>query len=159
MLPIPYILSLFPGLKTRKRFAPVTRPEGPGELSPGFTLGWPKKNALRPEGARDTRPGWSGSSLYPAAPSGLILLGNSPRVNPGLSSFGHFGPHIMQARYFVALQSAQRRGDRLHQICSLLPPVRLRPPCRRPILIATKCLVFRGQDISDIQVFRPPCKQ
>src|SRR5271165_4225537 len=32
------------------------------------------------------------------------------------------------------------------QICSLLPPVRLGPPCRRPILIATKYLVFRGQD-------------
>ncbi len=31
------------------------------------------------------------------------------------------------------------------QICSLLPPVRLGPPCRRPILIATKYLVFRGQ--------------
>jgi hypothetical protein len=26
------------------------------------------------------------------------------------------------------------------------PPVRLGPPCRRPILIATKYLVFRGQD-------------
>src|ERR1700688_4431908 len=34
------------------------------------------------------------------------------------------------------------------QICSLLPPVRLGPPCRRPILIATKYLVFRGQDTS-----------
>src|ERR1700731_4468154 len=32
------------------------------------------------------------------------------------------------------------------QICSLHPPVRLGPPCRRPILIATKYLVFRGQD-------------
>jgi hypothetical protein len=29
---------------------------------------------------------------------------------------------------------------------SLLPPVRLGPPCRRPILIATKYLLFRGQD-------------
>ena len=29
--------------------------------------------------------------------------------------------------------------------CSLAP-VRLGPPCRRPILIATKYLVFRGQD-------------
>jgi hypothetical protein len=28
------------------------------------------------------------------------------------------------------------------------PPVRLGPPCRRPILIATKYLVFRGQDTS-----------
>src|ERR1700737_2966027 len=34
------------------------------------------------------------------------------------------------------------------QICSLLPPVRLGPPCRRPILITTKYLVFRGQDTS-----------
>src|SRR5208283_2905510 len=32
------------------------------------------------------------------------------------------------------------------QICYLLPLVRLGPPCRRPILIATKYLVFRGQD-------------
>ena len=32
------------------------------------------------------------------------------------------------------------------QICSLLPPVRLGPPCRRPILIATIYLLFRGQD-------------
>jgi hypothetical protein len=32
------------------------------------------------------------------------------------------------------------------QICSLLPPVRLGPPCRRAILIATKYLAFRGQD-------------
>ena len=32
------------------------------------------------------------------------------------------------------------------QICSLLLPVRLGPPCRRPILIATTYLVFRGQD-------------
>jgi hypothetical protein len=32
------------------------------------------------------------------------------------------------------------------QICSLHPPVRLGPPCRQPILIATKYLVFRGQD-------------
>jgi hypothetical protein len=31
-------------------------------------------------------------------------------------------------------------------ICSLHPPVRLGPPCRRPILIATKYLVFRRQD-------------
>jgi hypothetical protein len=30
-----------------------------------------------------------------------------------------------------------------------LPPVRLGPPCRRPILIATKNLVFRGQDTSE----------
>jgi hypothetical protein len=37
------------------------------------------------------------------------------------------------------------------QICSLHPPV-LGPPCRRPILIATKYLVFRGQDTSGIQV-------
>jgi hypothetical protein len=36
------------------------------------------------------------------------------------------------------------------QICSLLPPVRLGPPCRRPILIATKHLLFRGQDTSVI---------
>src|ERR1700738_833993 len=28
----------------------------------------------------------------------------------------------------------------------LLPPVRLGPPCRRPILIATNYLLFRGQD-------------
>src|SRR5580700_1626319 len=34
------------------------------------------------------------------------------------------------------------------QICSLHPPVRLGPPCRRPILIETKYLVFRGQDTS-----------
>src|ERR1700676_3888215 len=32
------------------------------------------------------------------------------------------------------------------QKCFLLPPIRLEPPCRRPILIATKYLVFRGQD-------------
>src|ERR1700726_536551 len=36
------------------------------------------------------------------------------------------------------------------QICSLHPPVRLGPPCRRPILIAAKYLVFRGQDTSGI---------
>src|SRR6202023_3204600 len=34
------------------------------------------------------------------------------------------------------------------QICSLPPPVRLGPPCRRPILIATKYMLFRGQDTS-----------
>ena len=34
------------------------------------------------------------------------------------------------------------------QICSLLPPVRLGLPCRRPILIATIYLLFRGQDTS-----------
>ena len=28
----------------------------------------------------------------------------------------------------------------------LIPPVRLGPPCRRPILIATKATLFRGQD-------------
>jgi hypothetical protein len=28
----------------------------------------------------------------------------------------------------------------------LLPPVRLGPPCRRPILIATKARLFMGQD-------------
>ena len=28
----------------------------------------------------------------------------------------------------------------------LLPPVRLGPPCRRPILIATKAMLFMGQD-------------
>jgi hypothetical protein len=39
-----------------------------------------------------------------------------------------------------------RRGPPSVQKCSLLPPVRLRPPCRRPILIATKYLVFRGRD-------------
>src|ERR1700722_17545636 len=38
------------------------------------------------------------------------------------------------------------------QICSLHPPVRLGPPCRRSILIATKYLVCRGQDtrLSDL---------
>jgi hypothetical protein len=30
----------------------------------------------------------------------------------------------------------------------LLPPVRLGPPCRRPILIATQAMLFRGQDTS-----------
>src|ERR1700676_612515 len=40
------------------------------------------------------------------------------------------------------------------QICSLHPPVRLGPPCRRPILIATKYLVFRGQDTSARQWLR-----
>src|SRR5260370_6721859 len=30
----------------------------------------------------------------------------------------------------------------------LLPPVRLGPPCRRPILIATKYMLFRGQGTS-----------
>jgi hypothetical protein len=28
----------------------------------------------------------------------------------------------------------------------LIPPVRLGPPCRRPILIATKAMLFMGQD-------------
>jgi hypothetical protein len=28
----------------------------------------------------------------------------------------------------------------------LLPPVRLGPPCRRPILIATKAMLLMGQD-------------
>ncbi|MFZ0504915.1 MAG: hypothetical protein WAM44_14445, partial [Chthoniobacterales bacterium] len=32
------------------------------------------------------------------------------------------------------------------KICALLPPVRLGPPCRRPILIATKATLFMGQD-------------
>jgi hypothetical protein len=35
--------------------------------------------------------------------------------------------------------------DRLRHAPSFVP-VRLGPPCRRPILIATKYLVFRGQD-------------
>jgi hypothetical protein len=30
----------------------------------------------------------------------------------------------------------------------LLLPVRLGPPCRRPILIATKAMLFMGQDTS-----------
>jgi hypothetical protein len=34
------------------------------------------------------------------------------------------------------------------QIGSLPPPVRLGPPCRRSILIATKYMLFRGQDTS-----------
>src|ERR1700681_2140103 len=34
----------------------------------------------------------------------------------------------------------------------LPPPVRLGPPCRRPILIATKYMLFRGQDTSSISV-------
>ncbi|MFY9986994.1 MAG: hypothetical protein WAK31_19695, partial [Chthoniobacterales bacterium] len=34
------------------------------------------------------------------------------------------------------------------KICALLPPVRLGPPCRRPILIATKAMLFMGQDTS-----------
>src|ERR1700738_2344687 len=38
------------------------------------------------------------------------------------------------------------------QICSLLLPVRLGPPCRRPILIATKYLLFRGQDTSSTKM-------
>src|SRR5580658_5935926 len=36
-----------------------------------------------------------------------------------------------------------------------LPPVPLGPPCRRPILIATKYLVFRGQDTRIVGVLRP----
>jgi hypothetical protein len=34
------------------------------------------------------------------------------------------------------------------QVCSLPPPVRLGPPCRRPILIATKYMLFRGEGTS-----------
>jgi hypothetical protein len=33
----------------------------------------------------------------------------------------------------------------------LLPPVRLGPPCRRPILIATKVTLFMGQDTRTTQ--------
>jgi hypothetical protein len=45
------------------------------------------------------------------------------------------------------LSGRRRIGHVSLQICSLAP-VRLGPPCRRPILIATKFLAFRGQDTS-----------
>jgi hypothetical protein len=41
------------------------------------------------------------------------------------------------------LSGGRRIGHVSIQICSLLAP------CRRPILIATKCLLFRGQDTSE----------
>jgi LamB porin len=44
--------------------------------------------------------------------------------------------------------AAWRVGHVSIQICSLLPPVRLGPPCRLPILIATNHLLFRGQETS-----------
>src|SRR6202162_5804971 len=34
------------------------------------------------------------------------------------------------------------------QVCSLLPPVRIGPPCRRPLFVAKKYLGFRWQDTS-----------
>src|SRR5208282_4590206 len=37
-----------------------------------------------------------------------------------------------------------------------LTPVRLGPPCRRPILIATMYLLFRGQDTSHATLGDPP---
>src|ERR1700693_2145755 len=36
-----------------------------------------------------------------------------------------------------------------------LPPVRLRPPCRRPIFLPKKYLLFRGQD-TNIQTLLKP---
>jgi hypothetical protein len=37
---------------------------------------------------------WNRFSPYPVAPSGLIRVGQLPRVNPGLYFLGHFGPRI-----------------------------------------------------------------
>jgi hypothetical protein len=60
------------------------RPEGPGKLSPGFTLGF-GYNTLGPEGApADDAP--TNPSRNAGAPSGLITLKRVTRVNPGLGS-------------------------------------------------------------------------
>ena len=52
------------------------------------------------------------------------------------------------------LSGTCRIGHVSVQICYLLPPVRLGSPCRRPILIATKYLVFLGQDTSCLRCWR-----
>jgi hypothetical protein len=54
----------------------------------------------------------------------------------------------------VPLRRCSRRS-RIDSDMLPLPPVRLGPPCRRPILIATKYLLFRGQD-TNIQTLLKP---
>jgi len=77
------------------------RPEGARKFSPGFTQGLPwvsgnKRFALKGLEAHAIRS--RGLELIPGpylvALSGLIRWGKLPRVNPGLSYFGHFGPRI-----------------------------------------------------------------
>src|ERR1700733_8156144 len=46
------------------------------------------------------------------------------------------------------------RRLRIVQICALLPPVRLGPPCRRPILNATKLKGFKRRYTSLIKTLR-----
>jgi hypothetical protein len=65
---------------------PVPRPEGPTDLSPGFTLGNHPQSDLGLKGRQKA------SLAFSAAPSGLDGGEESfPRVNPGLRSVGPLG--------------------------------------------------------------------
>jgi hypothetical protein len=86
--------------------APVIRPEGPAPKGPeSLAQGLPwasrnKRSALKGL-EMPTRPGSKVRSRFSpclVAPSGLIRLGRSPKVNPGLCYLGHFGPQITQAQ-------------------------------------------------------------
>src|ERR1700722_17468298 len=81
---------------------PVIRPERSapkGQESLAQGLPWVSRNKrfalkgleTRTRSASNVR---SRFSPYLVAPSGLIRVGESPRVNPGLCFLGHFGPQI-----------------------------------------------------------------
>src|SRR5271165_3356916 len=52
----------------------------------------------------------------------------------------------LTSRPILIRAKPDRQERKMGRDARLLPPVRLGPPCRRPILIATKCMLFRGQD-------------
>jgi hypothetical protein len=74
------------------------RPEGARKLSPGFTLGWCKNKRFALKGLESVRDPVQGFGYGFAVPGGPFRAnsggGNQPRVNPGLCSFGQFGPRI-----------------------------------------------------------------
>jgi hypothetical protein len=74
-------------------------PKGQESLSQG--LPWVSRNkrfALKGQemSARSRAKVRSRFSPYPVASSGLIRVGELPRVNPGLCFLGHFGPRISE---------------------------------------------------------------
>jgi hypothetical protein len=84
--------------------------EGAGKLSPGFTLGYPNRRfALKGLEMHRRSISEIRSRILAdlVAPSGLMRLGEFPRVNPGLSFFGHFGPQIRNVQITAMLRGTE----------------------------------------------------
>ena|ERR1700693_718766 len=138
---VPVVFLLF-----QTPWCPV--PEIRGSLSGGRQISWLFFKAVR-GGLAVKRPYLNHTGRARQSPNGKTANWPGPRVAMKT------GRWLRCASVTSSTSLTSRRANQLATCkrqtgagCSLLPPVRLGPPCRRPILIATNYLLFRGQDTS-----------